>query len=149
MHKTNPLTRLVSAVYRYQLTYLNRKLTPYNLGGGSYIFLIYIYENPGITQTELSTRLLIDRATVSKMLAHLENQGLIRRSPNPEDGRAILLEITPKGTKISKCLFEITAEYRSLALNGISPEEYDAAVTILEKILSNIQNGLAEEKSRK
>lgn len=149
MHKTNPLTRLVSAVYRYQLAYLNRKLTPYNLGGGSYIFLIYIYENPGITQTELSARLLIDRATVSKMLAHLERQGLIRRSPNPEDGRAILLEITPEGTEISHRLFEITADYRSMALDGIATQEYEFTVSVLERVLANIQNGLAEEKNRK
>ncbi len=149
MHKTNMLTRLVSAVYRHQLAYLCRKLTPYNIGGGSYIFLVYIHEYPGITQMELSSLLMIDRATVSKMLAHLEKEGLIRRFPNPEDGRAVLLEITARGEELSKHLFEIMENYRSLALDGISPEDYRVAITVLEKVLANIRKHTHEKEKRK
>lgn len=137
---------MVSAISRLQLAYLSRKLTPLRLGGGSYIYLVMIAENPGITQSELVDLVIIDRATVSKMLVYLENEGLIQRKPHPTDGRAIVLDPTEKGKAVYEEAIEITTEYRRLMLDGVPEEEQAAALSALHRIAGNLRRANGEEK---
>ncbi len=146
MYKPNRVARLISAAYRHQLAYLNRNLTPFRLGGGSYIYLLKIIENPGIAQAELSTLLLIDRATVCKMLAALEREGMIRREPHPHDKRQVLLYPTPFGEETYGRMQETTTNYRRIMLDGIPPEEQAALERTLQRILDNLQEANRRDK---
>jgi DNA-binding MarR family transcriptional regulator len=47
--------------------------------------------------THLAERLGIGKGTMSRQVAGLERLGLVRRSPDPADGRAALLELSPEG----------------------------------------------------
>ncbi len=139
-HNTDLTARLVSAVYRHQLAFLNRRLTPLNLGGGSYVFLLYIIECPGITQHELSQRLMIDKGTVSKMLNRLEKAGMIRRKANPDDRRSIIITVTPHGEETYQRMQEQGNEYHKLMVEGLSREEISALEQSLRKILDNVSS---------
>lgn len=141
MHRT-VLTRLVSAVYRWQMAYMNRLLADSPVGGGSYVILMYVQENPGITQARLSSLLAIDRATVSKIVARLTKDGLVRCEPDPIDGRLVRLEVAPRGEDVCRRLGELIANYRAMALDGVSQEEYAASIAALEKILANIRKSM-------
>jgi DNA-binding MarR family transcriptional regulator len=50
-----------------------------------------------ITPRDLAGRLGMAPTTVSSWIARLEEDGAVRRTPNAEDGRSVLLELTPKG----------------------------------------------------
>ena len=147
-YRPNHLARLISATYRHQLAYLSRNLEPYRLGGGSYIYLLYIMENPGITQSELSTRLFIDRATVSKMVSYLEKEGMITRRPNPADGRAVILDITPHGETVYGELTRVATQYRQLMVADIPTEDCQVTIRTLRKILDRLQQANARDKDQ-
>ncbi len=138
MHRT-VLTRLVSAVYRWQMAYMNRLLADSPIGSGSYVILMYVKENPGSTQAQLSAVLAIDRATVSKIIARLSKDGLIRCEPDPIDGRLVHLEVSPRGEDVYRRLDGIMTDYLAMALEGVSPEEHAASTAVLEKVLANIR----------
>jgi DNA-binding MarR family transcriptional regulator len=53
-----------------------------------------------ISPSELAARLGIPRTSMSRYLARFLDEGLVRRSPNPADGRSYLVEVTPRGRKI-------------------------------------------------
>ena len=139
MYQPNLIARAVWAVCRHQQAGLSRLLAPYRLGGGSYVNLLIIAENPGITQIELSSRLAIDRATVSKMLAILERENLIRRFPHPDDRRSAKLEATPQGMETFDRLARTVTGFRLKMLEGIAPEEQEITLRTLRKILANIR----------
>lgn len=58
-----------------------------------------LLERPHRT-TELASASNVSQPTVTTVVAALETRGLVRREPDPEDGRASLIEITPKGVDL-------------------------------------------------
>jgi DNA-binding MarR family transcriptional regulator len=55
---------------------------------------------PGILAGQLAELLYVHPSTLTGILERLERQGLIRRRPDPRDGRRVVLGITEKGRRI-------------------------------------------------
>lgn len=55
---------------------------------------------PGMPAGQLARLLHVDPSTLTGILKRLERQGLVRRRPDPRDGRRALLGITEKGRRI-------------------------------------------------
>ena len=49
---------------------------------------------------DLAEHACLDPSTVSRHLRTLEDDGLLMRTPDPDDGRATQLQVTPKGEQI-------------------------------------------------
>ncbi len=52
---------------------------------------------PGLSQQELAERLLLEKSTVSRMVADLENKGLVERERDPNNRRTYRLKLTDAG----------------------------------------------------
>ena len=52
-----------------------------------------------LTPSELADAERVRRPTVTRMLGHLEDDGLISRTPDPADGRSTLVAVTPAGAE--------------------------------------------------
>ncbi|MFJ2619217.1 MarR family winged helix-turn-helix transcriptional regulator [Glutamicibacter sp. NPDC087344] len=61
---------------------------------GYRILAVVIKEAPQ-QQGALAERLRLDKATISRLINHLESLKLVTRSPDPRDGRAQLVSATP------------------------------------------------------
>ena len=59
-----------------------------------------IAESDGITQRQLCLRTRMDKVTVSRATIALSNRGLVRRMPNPADGRSQLLSLSEEGREL-------------------------------------------------
>ncbi|MEY9876119.1 DNA-binding MarR family transcriptional regulator [Streptacidiphilus sp. MAP12-33] len=64
---------------------------------GHYAFLVRLDEAGASRPSELAAYFHIGKATAGRQLTCLETLGLVTRRPDPEDGRAHLLELTPEG----------------------------------------------------
>lgn len=51
---------------------------------------------------QLATELFVDKSTASRLVAALEEKGYISRTVDPDDRRAVLLEVTPAGRELQK-----------------------------------------------
>ena len=51
----------------------------------------------GLSQQELADRLFLEKSTVSRMVADLENKGLVRRERDPDNRRTYRLKLTDAG----------------------------------------------------
>ncbi len=56
--------------------------------------------------TVLAERLTLDASTVSRKIRHLEERGLVRVSPDAEDGRARQVELLPDGHRAMEQLLD-------------------------------------------
>ncbi len=50
--------------------------------------------------SDLAAAVELDASTVSRQVKQLEYRGIVERTPDPEDGRASLIRITPEGRQV-------------------------------------------------
>ncbi|MDE5978163.1 MAG: MarR family transcriptional regulator [Turicibacter sp.] len=127
----------LAIVYRYRQMILNHKLKPYHLGSGQYIVLISIADNEGINQRDLTHIIMIDKATTTKALKKLEEEGYIYRQCDEVDRRYNKLFLTEKGHQILPLLTSILVETMEELTIGMSEEEKVYFSSGLEKLLTN------------
>ncbi|MEM9194397.1 MAG: MarR family transcriptional regulator [Myxococcota bacterium] len=63
--------------------------------------LLELREHGAMTVTSLSERLNIDRTNVSRLCTRMESLGEIRSHAHPRDGRARLIKLSTKGTRLA------------------------------------------------
>lgn len=94
----------------------------------------------GLTINELSAYTVTEQSTMSRSLDSLENQGLIKRASNDDDGRVRRIYITEEGrTAFDNFWPDMYGNYKELFSN-ISEQEHEQLIKILQKMLSNTNN---------
>jgi DNA-binding MarR family transcriptional regulator len=78
----------------------------------------------GSTVTEISTRALLPKQAISKMVLELEDLGYLERSRHESDGRAILVTFTRNGRKLMTATFEVIAGIERAAQTRLGPRRY-------------------------
>ena len=63
----------------------------------SYLAMLALWEQDGISVSELGKKLYLDSGTLTPLLKKMEKQGLLQRPRDPEDERIVLIALTPKG----------------------------------------------------
>jgi DNA-binding MarR family transcriptional regulator len=84
----------------------------------------------------LAASMGIDSSTVTRQVAPLVDTGLVKRTSHPEDGRAVVLQLSPRG--LSR-LEEVRSSRRQLMAEltrDWAPEERDAFCTLLTRFNS-------------
>ena len=78
---------------------LERRLADGGLPLSWYDVLLVLNAAPGrrLRMTELGAQAVLSRERISRVVTELELAGLVRREPNPEDGRSHFAAITPDG----------------------------------------------------
>src|SRR3954447_2274197 len=91
-----------------------------------------------LTPSELAARERIQRPTATRVLARLEEAGLVARTADPADRRSFLVATTASGHELLDVLRERKDAYLALRLDRLSPSELatlDRAASILERVL--------------
>ena len=68
-----------------------------DLEGAAYGLLALLQDIGPLRASDLVARLGLDKSTVSRQVASLVALGLVKRAPDPEDGRAQVLTPSPEG----------------------------------------------------
>ncbi len=76
----------------------------------SYTLLGHLEESGGCRATDLAAHYALDKSTVSRQVAALEQSGLIERRLDPEDHRVQVLHLTEAGREI---LAQVTRSRRA------------------------------------
>jgi DNA-binding MarR family transcriptional regulator len=81
---------------------------------------------------------MITSGTMTHRLKALEKRGFIRRLPNPEDARSMLVALTPEGRELIDKAVESHVENERQLLSGLSAaqrQQLDEALTIFMRLL--------------
>ncbi|MCW5549319.1 MAG: MarR family transcriptional regulator [Opitutaceae bacterium] len=92
-----------------------------------------------LNQQEFAQRMGLEKTWTSRLIARLEQRGLVRRSKHPEDGRIWLIGLTPKGRK-EHGLLEASLNTQAVNLLGCVPAAERANV---ERALRHLRDALA------
>ena len=74
------------------------------------------------------------KATLSGVLSTLEGRGLLARERSPEDGRLVLVRMTPAGRRLMKKLFPEFNEQERVVVSGIPVAQRTQAADALRTL---------------
>ncbi len=95
--------------------------------------LAALYYKPGISKGQLLKQSLIEPATGTEMLKRMRKAGLIDEKPNPDDGRSLLVCLTPKGRTLTEaCFFQL--QKINNTLETLTEPEKGFLISILDKL---------------
>jgi DNA-binding MarR family transcriptional regulator len=116
------------------------KLTPNEF---AVLSIIAVFEP--IVPTELAQRAGMPATTLSDYITRFRNRRLVKRSPNPDDGRSYLLSLTADGRRRNSLALEgLVDSNRAISANlAVEPSTIRAALVELEQALRLSVNSLS------
>ncbi|MEJ6785334.1 MarR family winged helix-turn-helix transcriptional regulator [Aminobacter sp. Piv2-1] len=93
----------------------------------------------GLLVGRLAVYAVVEQSTLSRALDALEADGLVRRTPDQEDSRAIRVSITEAGRTAFESLWPTMRQSYNRMFAGIDAAEHAAFVATLQKVLNNIK----------
>jgi DNA-binding MarR family transcriptional regulator len=90
-----------------------------------------------LTPRELADVERVQPPTMTKIVAKLEERGLVARTPHPTDGRQVILAATGQGLAVLAQFERVRDEWLAQRLAELSPDERDTllrAAEILQKV---------------
>lgn len=103
--------------------------------------LFALWEQDGISVSELSSKTLLEKSTLTAMLDRLEEAGFIMRIPAEGDRRKTIVLRTEKDKAFQETYIKVSAEMLELFYHGFSTEEVDVFEESLARILANLRAG--------
>ena len=94
-----------------------------------------------LTPTDLYTLLMISSGGLSHRLVRLEKAGLVAREKSAEDGRSLIVALTPKGQKLAEEAFRADMASEMQFLEKLSPEKREALADLLRELVRGVEEG--------
>lgn len=100
--------------------------------------LISIDPEKGSPSTALGPKMGMEATSLSRTLKKMEEQKLIERHPNPEDGRGVIIQLTPFGKEMRDFSKSVVFRFDQAVKENISEEDINTfkrvAFTMMELI---------------
>lgn len=81
-----------------------------------------------LSQQELADRLRLEKSSVSRLVAHLDQTGSVQRTKSQRDGRVLVLALTPTGEALAARIAQARATTFASLLAAIPPEDRQRAL---------------------
>ena len=102
--------------------------------------LLSIDPENGTPSTSLGPKMGMEATSLSRTLKSMEDKGLIERKPNPEDGRGVLIHLTPFGKEKRDYSRERVLTFNDAIRKNISDEKIKNFYEVAELINHMISN---------
>ncbi|WP_189245970.1 MarR family winged helix-turn-helix transcriptional regulator [Streptosporangium pseudovulgare] len=92
----------IMRAHQILLSQLDTLLKPHDLTFARYeaLVLLTFSRTGSLPLSRIGERLMVHPTSVTNTVDRLERAGLVRRMPNPRDGRGVLAEITDRGREV-------------------------------------------------
>jgi len=126
---------LLAKAYQRGFAMFRDRLTCYGITPPQFSLLAFLWKQDGLSQTELSEKSQIDRATMVGLVDRMEDEGLVKREKHASDRRAWRICLTEKGRALEGELCPIATEVTGRLTSKLGERE----VRELKKILTKIR----------
>jgi DNA-binding MarR family transcriptional regulator len=124
-----------------------RLFSRFGLTPPRFYVLHHISEEPGISSSDLSQKLLCDKSNVTRIVKGLEAGGYLERRPHEHDGRAMRLYLTPAGEAICNEVHTAHKAYNITRLTSIDTNTQGTLIENLTRLHHLLQDELAQQNS--
>ncbi|WP_455352814.1 MarR family winged helix-turn-helix transcriptional regulator [Streptomyces sp. SYSU K217416] len=138
---------------QHQVAVFARRAEQTRLGGvgqvrnsmdrAAYLLLNRLDQEGAMGVKALAAGMGIDSSTVTRQVAPLVDTGLVKRTSHPEDGRAVVLQLSPRGLARLEEVRSSRRELMAQVTEGWTPEERESFCTLLTRFNSSLSARMA------
>ena len=92
-----------------------------------------------LSPSELSAATLLSSGGMTSRLDRLEEAGLVRRKPDPDDRRGVVVELTAEGRRVTDAAIDDHGELGDRLLSPLARDEREALGHLLRKLLAALE----------
>jgi DNA-binding MarR family transcriptional regulator len=92
----------------------------------------------GITISETIERAMMEQSALSRVLMTMEEEEYVRRVPRKDDARYVEVFLTERGRALFNVLDPIVRRRQTRLLKDFTPQEIDAAFTLMRRLIHNL-----------
>lgn len=132
------ISTLIKKANRLLIKKANELLDSHGIRHAYTYFLMELYAEDGLTQTEIRKRVGIQQPTAVRTLDRMARDGFITRAQNLTDRRSISIKLTKKGKKCEKTITRCAKQLNEKALKGFSKSECLALKNFIKRLNQNL-----------
>lgn len=149
--KVNEFGVLIRGITSNVNIFISSKIEKYGIKQGQFEYFLLIYNTPGINQLEIARLKNVGKASVTKALKILEDDGFIKRVADEKDKRNTICFLSEKGEEIADELLRVKSNVESEIFEGFTDKDKNMFYNYLSKLYKNsekIVSNINIEKQR-
>lgn len=123
------------------------RLRPLGFGVGHLPVLVALQEGRADTQRDLARFARIEQPSMAQMLARMERDGLVERTPSATDGRMSRIALTAAARARLPKARDVLLDGNREALSGFTDEEAAQLLDLLARLIANLDRLASAEAS--
>ena len=110
-------------------------LKPLGLTYTQYIVMLVLWEEDGISVSDIGSRLMLDNGTLSPLLKKMESAGFIERRRSLDDDRIVKITLTDEGRRLQDKARDIP--FKVVSCIDLSADKAQQLYELLYELLKN------------
>lgn len=135
--KEQSIGSYISNFYRLGTCFLSREYKDYGIGSGQYQFLLILYKEDGVSHDVLTEKMSVDKATTTRAIMKLEEEGYVKRVVDENDKRKYKIFLTDKAIEKKEEILEIGARWENKLIGSLNEEQIKSLRDIFKQISNN------------
>jgi MarR family transcriptional regulator, transcriptional regulator for hemolysin len=129
---------LEKAIKTYRQYFQNQlKSNGFDITLDQWLILHTVADYPGISQNDIAGKVFKDKASVTRIIELLVQNGYLDRAIHSVNRRMFQLSVTKKGIKTIEKLTGLAQTFRKTALTGIDAETFHTVQNAMKTITNN------------
>ncbi|MTW10682.1 MarR family transcriptional regulator [Pseudoduganella eburnea] len=139
--------RMLSCTTKIEAEIRSRLRTEFGITLPRFDLMAQLERHPeGLRMGELSKRMMVTGGNVTGITDQLEQENLVVRVPDPKDGRAFSVKLTPAGRKAFTQMAEVHESWVAELLQDISQDDKGQLIELLSQMKGHLY--AREEKDK-
>jgi DNA-binding MarR family transcriptional regulator len=138
-YQANKLQELISEVHNCCKDRFSREAKAFKMPQAELRCLMLFEGHKYLTGIEIAGMLEVAKSRATVIIENLERKGLVQRSPDPNDARVKLINLTPTGQKKVREIEEFMFQLHQQLLGQIDPAQRTNVITALETLKSSME----------
>ena len=132
----------IGSLYILLNQYFSSAYRPFQLTPAKFNILFLVDDlggDTGIAQSELSDKLFVSAANITKIIDSMEKMSLVERLPSPHDRRVNLIRITEEGRKLLDAAWPTHIDVLNSICNDFTEDEKNTLKNLLDRFQKDVQ----------
>tara|TARA_R110002126_G_scaffold19646_11_gene73684 strand:+ start:2446 stop:2925 length:480 start_codon:yes stop_codon:yes gene_type:complete len=132
--KDKTIDYILRATWQAVARMYNEEASKYDASMATGFALLSIDKEGGTPSTALGPKMGMEATSLTRTLKSMEDKGLIIRKKNPEDGRGVLIYLTPFGKEKRELSKNTVLKFNEAVKNNISDEKLQHFIEVADTI---------------
>jgi MarR family transcriptional regulator, transcriptional regulator for hemolysin len=131
-------SRAINRASRLLIRRFDQQLGAFGFSHAQLPVLLALAAGQPLSQKQLAEAAHTEQPAMAEMLARMEHAGIVKKQPDPDDGRARLFRLSRGAANRLPKAFAASGEVLDLALRGVTKAEANKLVELLERMITNL-----------